>query len=141
MALESDISAVLDFMSLDRMAPPERERAFRRLVLGYKIAAEGHQKSVADCLDCFTRKGSGRALLVELGRTRHTITVMPHWLYFMTLPNEGFRNANTRGLRAGQILSHVTDGIPGDDRGSYAKGAPIPNLVGPAVNFSGSVND
>ena len=130
MALESDISAVLDFMSLDRMAPPERERAFRRLVLGYKIAAEGHQKSVADCLDCFTRKGSGRALLMELGRTRHTITVMPHWLYFMTLPGEGFRNANTRGLRAGQILSHVTDGIPRSERDSYAKGAPIPNLYG-----------
>ena len=104
MALESDISAVLDFMSLDRMAPPERERAFRRLVFGYKIAVEGHQKSVADCLDCFTRKGSGRALLMELGRTRHTITVMPHWLYFLTLPNQGFHNANTRGLRAGQIL-------------------------------------
>ena len=141
MALESDIDAVLDFMKLDRMAPPERERAFRRLVLGYKIAAEGHQKSVADCLDCFTRKGSGRALLMELGRTPHTITVMPHWLYFITLAGDGFRNANTRGLRAGQILSHVIDGIPDNLRDSYAKGAPIPNLVGPAVNFSGSVND
>jgi hypothetical protein len=52
MAMESDISAVLDFMSLDRMAPPERERAFRRLVLGYKIAVEGHQKSIVECLDC-----------------------------------------------------------------------------------------
>jgi hypothetical protein len=130
MAMESDISAVLDFMSLDRMEPPERERLFRRLVVGYKIAAEGHQKSVADCLDCFTRKGSGRALLVELGRTRHTITVMPHWLYFMTLPGDGFRNANTRGLRAGQNLSHVTDSIPDNDRDSYAKGAPIPSLFG-----------
>jgi hypothetical protein len=130
MAMESDISAVLDFMSLNRMEPPARERLFRRLVFGYKIAAERHQKSVADCLDCFTRKGSGRALLMELGRTRHTITVMPHWLYFMTLPGEGFRNANTRGLRAGQILSHVTDGIPRSERDSYAKGAPIPNLYG-----------
>jgi hypothetical protein len=130
MAMESDISAVLDFMSLDRMEPRERERAFRRLVFGYKIAAEGHQKSVADCLDCFTRKGSGRALLMELGRTRHTIAVMPHWLYFITLPNEGFRNATPKGLRAGQILSHLTDGIPINDRDSYAKGATIQNLGG-----------
>ena len=125
MALESDISAVLDFMSLDRMAPPERERAFRRLVFGYKIAVEGHQKSVADCLDCFTDRGSGRALLMELGRTRHTITVMPHWLYFMALPDQGFRNATPKGLRAGQIFSHVTDGIPVNQRDTYAKGAPI----------------
>src|SRR5882757_551718 len=125
MAMESDISAVLDFMSLNRMEPPEGERAFRRLVFGYKIAAEGHQKSVADCLDCFTRKGSGRALLMELGRTRHTITVMPHWLYFMALPDQGFRNATPKGLRAGQIFSHVTDGIPINQRDSYAKGAPI----------------
>ena len=130
MAMESDISAVLDFMSLDRMAPPERERAFRRLVFGYKIAAEGHQKSVADCLDCFTHKGSGRALLMELGRTPHTITVMPHWLYFMALPGSGFRNANTKGIRAGQILSHVTDGIPVNARDSYAKGAPIESFAG-----------
>ena len=130
MALESDIDAVLDFMSLDRMAPPERERAFRRLVLGYKIAANGHQDSIADCLRCFTSKGSGRALLMELGRTPHTITVMPHWLYFLTLPNQDFRSATTKGLRAGQILSHVIDGIPDNLRDSYAKGAPIPNLVG-----------
>jgi hypothetical protein len=65
MALESDISAVLDFMSLDRMAPPERERAFRRLVLGYKIAAEGHQKSVADCLDCLCARKAGVVLPVR----------------------------------------------------------------------------
>lgn len=130
MAMEIDISAVLDFMSLNRMEQPERERLFRRLVFGYKIAAERHQKSVADCLDCFTRRGSGRALLMELGRTRHTITVMPHWLYFKTLPGEGFRNANTKGLRAGQILSHVTDGIPDSGRDGYAKGVPIPTLVG-----------
>ena len=125
MALESDIDAVLDFMKLDRMAPPERERAFRRLVLGYKIAANGHQDSIADCLRCFTSKGSGRALLMELGRTPHTITVMPHWLYFLTLPNQDFRSATTKGLRAGQILSHVIDGIPDNLRDSYAKGAPI----------------
>jgi hypothetical protein len=130
MALESDIDAVLDFMKLDRMAPPERERAFRRLVLGYKIAANGHQDSIADCLRCFTSKDSGRALLMELGRTPHTITVMPHWLYFLTLPNQDFRSATTKGLRAGQILSHVIDGIPDNLRDSYAKGAPIPNLVG-----------
>jgi hypothetical protein len=130
MALESDITAVLDFMSLDRMAPPERERTFRRLVFGYKIAVEGHQKSVADCLNCFTDKGSGRALLMELGRTRHTITVMPHWLYFMTLPGEGFRNATPKGLRAGQILSHVSDGVPVNQRDSYAKGVPIQSYGG-----------
>src|ERR1700730_7183971 len=63
MALESDIDAVLDFMKLDGMAPPDRERAFRRLVFGYKIAVKGHQDSVAYCLDCFKDKGSGQALL------------------------------------------------------------------------------
>jgi len=125
MAMESNVSAVLDFMWLNSMEPPERERLFRRLVFGYKIAAERHQKSVADCLDCFTRNGSGRALLLELGRTRHTITVMPHWLYFITLPDNDFRNATSKGLRAGQILSHLTDGIPVNQRDSYAKGAPI----------------
>ena len=129
MAMESNVSA-LDFMLLHRMEPPERERLFRRLVFGYKIAAEQHQKSVADCLDCFTRKGSGRALLMELGRTRHTITVMPHWLYFMTLPGEGFSNATAKGLRAGQILSHLTDGIPVNQRDSYAKGIPIKGYGG-----------
>jgi hypothetical protein len=125
MALESDIDAVLDFMKLDRMAPPERERAFRRLVFGYKIAVKGHQDSVADCLNCFKDKASGRALLMELGRTHYTITVMPHWLYFMALPDQGFRNATPKGLRAGQIFSHVTDGIPVNQRDTYAKGAPI----------------
>jgi hypothetical protein len=130
MVLESDFDAVLNFMMLDGMAPPERERTFRRLVVGYKIAVKGHQDSVAKCLKCFEDKGSGQALLMELGRTRYTITVMPHWLYFLTLPGDGFHNANTRGLKAGQILSHVTDGIPDGDRDSYAKGAPISSLVG-----------
>jgi hypothetical protein len=125
MALEGDIGAVVDFMRFDSMNPPERERLFPRLVIGYRFAVERHQKTIADCLDAFIRKGSGRALLVELGRTRHTITVMPHWLYFMTLPNNGFRNATPRGLRAGQILSHITDGIPINDRDVYAKGVPI----------------
>src|SRR5712691_5519548 len=125
MAMESDISAVVDFMWLNSMEPPERERLFHRLVFGYKMAAKRHQESVADCLDGFTCKGSGRALLMELGRTRHTITVMPHWLYFMTLPHDGFRNSTPRGLRAGQILSHITDGIPVNERDVYAKGVPI----------------
>jgi len=48
---------------------------------------------------------------------------------------------STASPAAGANSSHVTDGIPDNDRDSYAKGAPIPNLVGPAVNFSGSVND
>ena len=83
MATEGDLS-ILDFLLFDVMEPSERERLFRRLVIGYRMATEQHQKSVADCLDCFTRKGSGRALLAELGRTRYTITVMPHWHYFMS---------------------------------------------------------
>ena len=136
MAMESDISAVVDFMWLNSMEPPERERLFHRLVFGYKMAAKRHQESVADCLDCFTRKGSGRALLMELGRTRHTITVMPHWLYFMTIPDEGFRNATPQGLRAGQILSHITDGIPGNERDIHAKGVPIGSETGTGAGAS-----
>jgi len=124
MATEGDLS-ILDFLLFDVMEPSERERLFRRLVIGYRMATEQHQKSVADCLDCFTRKGSGRALLAELGRTRYTITVMPHWHYFMALPDNGFRNATPRGTRTGQILSHVTDGIPVNETDTYAKGAPI----------------
>ncbi len=136
MALESDIGAVVDFMRFDSMEPPERERLFRRLVIGYKLATEWHQRTVSDCLDGFTRKGSGRALLMELGRTRHTITVMPHWLYFMTIPDEGFRNATPQGLRAGQILSHVTDGIRRNERDIHAKGVPIGSEKGTGAGAS-----
>src|SRR6266581_3543090 len=50
MALESDIGAVVDFMRFDSMEPPERERLFRRLVIGYKLATEWHQRTVSDCL-------------------------------------------------------------------------------------------
>jgi Effector protein len=130
MAWESDIGAVLDFMWFDSMQPTQRELLFHRLVVAYKFAVERHQKTIADCLDCFTRTGSGRALLAELGRTTHTITVMPHWLYFMTLPGNGYRNATTKALRDGQILSHVTDGLPDSSRDGFAKGASIPSLAG-----------
>src|SRR5260370_38934690 len=67
---------------------------------------------------------------MEVGRRRHTITVMLHWLYFMTIPDEGFRNATPQGLRAGQILSHITDGIPGNERDIHAKGVPIGSETG-----------
>jgi hypothetical protein len=46
MALESDIDAVLDFMKLDRMAPPERERAFRRLVLDTRLQLRASKVSL-----------------------------------------------------------------------------------------------
>jgi hypothetical protein len=117
--------AALDILWFDSMAPSERERLFRRLVLAYKKAAERHQASVADCLNLYTRKGSGRALLAELGRTRFTVTVMPHWVYFMTLPKEGFRNACVVSVRTGQGLSHITDGMFNNARDAYAKGASI----------------
>lgn len=122
MSIESDLSsAVIDFLWLNGMAAAERERLFRRLAFAYKTAAAQHQKSVADCLDFYTRKGSGRALLKELGRTRHSINVVPHWLAFMTL-DEGYSNASVRGVRAGQNLSHITDGLDADVRDTLAKG-------------------
>jgi hypothetical protein len=122
MAMEGS-PALLDLLWFKSMEPSEHERLFRRLVFAYKEAAEQHQKSLSDCLDLFAGKGSGRALLNELGRTRFTITVMPHWLYFITLPKEGFRNACVVSVRAGQNLSHITDGIPQNAGDAYAKGA------------------
>jgi hypothetical protein len=130
MAMESDISAVLGFLKLLAGEPIEREPLFRQLVLAYRIAVNQHQKSVADCLKGFTDQGSGRALLAELGRTGRTITVMPHWHHFMALPKEGYRNASERGIRVGQKLSHITDGITTNDSDAYAKGAPIESMVG-----------
>ena len=125
MAIESTVTAVADFMMINCMEPAELKRFFPRLLFGYKTATEQHQKSIADLLDGFTRKGSGRALLAELGRTRHTITAMPYWVYFMTIPGIGYHNATPKPIRSGQILSHITDGIPDDDKNAYAKGAPI----------------
>lgn len=130
MALEGDASSVIDFMWLNRMTPADRERTFHRLVMAYKSAAKQHQKSVEDCLKLFTHKGSGRALLTELGRTNRTITVVPHWLYFMALPDEGFSNASTSGIRRGQTFSHLTDGIDYDERDMLAKGARVGRTVG-----------
>jgi len=122
MSIESGLSsAVTDFMWLNAMAPAEREKLFHRLTIAYKSAAEQHQKSVADCLDLFTRRGSGRALLKELGRTHHTITVMPHWFAFMAL-DESYSNASVTGVRAGQDLSHITDGVDDDFKDVLAKG-------------------
>jgi hypothetical protein len=127
MAMEGSISAVLDFVMINCIEPAERKRLFPRLVAGYKAAAERHQESVAHCLDCISGKGAGRALLMELGRTAHTITVMPHWLYFMTFPadSQGESIAITFGLFPGQGLSHLTDGFIANVRDSYAKGAPF----------------
>ena len=131
MALESDLpSTVIDFMWLNCMVPADRERTFHRLVLAYKTAAEQHQRSVEDCLKLFARKGSGRALLAELGRTNHVITVVPHWLYFMTLPDEGYSNASAAGIRRGQTFSHLTDGIDYDARDILAKGVRVGRTVG-----------
>jgi hypothetical protein len=130
MALEGDASSVIDFMWLNSMTPADRDRTFRRLVLGYRTAAQQHQKSVEDCLKLFTRKGSGRALLTELGRTKRTITVVPHWLYFMALPDEGYSNASAAGIRGRQTFSHLTDGIDYDARDMLAKGVRVGRTVG-----------
>jgi hypothetical protein len=117
-------------MMLDYVVPSQREWLFRRILAGYWVAAEQHQNSIAGYLDGFKRTGSGRALLTELGRTGRGITVMPHWLYFMALPGEGFGNATPKGLRAGQDLSHVTDGFHANYGDIFGKGAPIPDSYG-----------
>ena len=129
-AMESDISAVLGFMKLLDGQPIEPAKLFPQLVLAYKTAVNQHRNSVTGFLNDFTHTGSGRALLAELGRSHRSITVMPHWHHFIALPGEGYRNASARGIQAGQALSHVTDGIPNDDRDAYAKGALIKTIVG-----------
>jgi len=130
MAMESDISAVLGFLKLLGGQPIKREPLFRQLVLAYRVAVNQHQKSVTDYLKGFAEQGSGRALLAELGRTGHTITVMPHWHHFIALPKDGYRNASVKAIRAGQKLSHITEGIIDNDRDAYAKGAPFETMIG-----------
>jgi hypothetical protein len=126
MSVESARPAVGAFIIDNSLESSVRKGAFRHLVEAYKSAAKEHQKSVADCLNCFIGLGSGRALLMELGRTRHTITVMPHWHYFMTMPGgHGFYNAITLALLPGQRLFHVTDGVRNNLKDSFAKGVPL----------------
>ncbi|MBV9564112.1 MAG: hypothetical protein JOY90_27255 [Bradyrhizobium sp.] len=130
MAMESDIAAVLGFMKLLAGQPIEPATLFPQLVLAYRTAVNQHQNSVAGYLDGFTGWGSGKALLAELGRKGRSVTVMPHWHHFIALPGEGYRNASQRGIRAGQKLSHVIEGIDLDDKDAFAKGALIKNNFG-----------
>jgi hypothetical protein len=130
MAIESNTSAVMDFVRLLEGKQVESRQLFRQLVLAYRTAVNEHQRSVAECLKGFTKQGSGKALLAELGRTGRSITVVPHWHHFIALPGEGFHNASQRGIQAGQSLSHIIEGIHANDTDGYAKGALIENMFG-----------
>ncbi len=110
---------------VDSLEPAARKRAFASLVAAYRSAAKTHQDGVAGCLDQIVRYRSGQALLMELGRTGHAISVIPYWHFFMTMPGKDFCNSTSDGLLPGQSLSHITDGIPANYNDIYAKGAPV----------------
>jgi hypothetical protein len=114
--------AIISFIDLKYFKVTEYESVFRRLVLAYKTAVDQHQTTVSDCLDSYTRRGSGRALLKELGRSNHTIHVLPHWHYFMALGDEGYHNASATGVRPRQNLAHITDGLDDDLNDTRVKG-------------------
>jgi hypothetical protein len=100
-------------------------RPIDHMIKEYRHAAEKHQQDVIDCLDMINVFSAGKALVAELDSTPHWVRIMPYHHFFLTMPKMPYDNATAWPLKAGDTLSHISDGTSENFEDEYEKGAVV----------------
>ncbi|HKV13874.1 MAG TPA: M91 family zinc metallopeptidase [Reyranella sp.] len=98
---------------------------FGQVIGQYRHAAQQHQAKVIACLDRIDSFPSGKALLAELGRTGHSVRIMPYWHFFRTMPGADYFNSTPVPIGPRESMSYIADGTASDEEDAYDKNAPL----------------